>query len=96
MSMKREAMVDWRGDRKPGKESLTTESGLPRQNPTLPLRARSWSGVLQGAPCSTARPWSPIRSWAPAWDDSFTTVFGASYIGHEFFAMYSIRTHSDK
>ena len=27
--------------------------------------------------------------------DSFTTRFGASYIGHEFFAMYSIRTHSD-
>ena len=28
--------------------------------------------------------------------DSFTTRFGASYIGHEFFAMYSTRTHSDK
>ena len=28
--------------------------------------------------------------------DLFTTRFGASYIGHEFFAMYSTRTHSDK
>jgi hypothetical protein len=28
--------------------------------------------------------------------DSFTTRFGASFIGHAFFAMYSIRTHSDK
>ena len=28
--------------------------------------------------------------------DSFTTRFRASYIGHEFFEMYSTRTHSDK
>jgi hypothetical protein len=28
--------------------------------------------------------------------DSFTMRLAASYIGHEFFAMYSIRTHSDK
>ena len=25
--------------------------------------------------------------------DSFTTRFGASYIGHEFFAVHSFRTH---
>ena len=28
--------------------------------------------------------------------DSCTTRFRASYIGHEFFAMYAIRTRSDK